>query len=261
MPSAPTIDSTVAVIQEACDRNVPVELHYPNPDLSPGRLEPDLLFAQTRLIGVDEKEIYLDSPQSIGKSVELKHRTKVSGYFNLDGKIYSFNSRVTNLGCEVVLNKKKRIVGMCLATPAKIRQSQKREDHRISVAALEPIEVRIHEVSQKDPNAVALTAKRFTSRAVNLSLGGEGVNVEGPGGNHFRVGQYYFVSFCIPNDPEEFLFLAESRHIMDLPRNQAKRIGLQFLRWPDVMTMRKNLRKLGPFLARTERNSLQKQKG
>lgn len=246
----------VQILQEACDRNIPLELHYVNTNMSAQRYEPDVLYAQTRLLGVDEKKIYLDSPQSIGKIVNLRVGWKVHAFFSIQKTLYSFDSLVTDLRQMVVLNREKTVVGMCLATPTTIRSGQRREDHRLSLLGQQPIKIEIHETNKDNPSACPIGAKRFHALGVNLSRGGIGTKMEGEERFLLRFGQWYFLSFLLPQDPEPFLFLVELRCIRDLEKTEARRFGFQFLRWPDPIRSRERQARLGRILAAMERTSL-----
>ncbi len=253
-PAAPT----VAVLQEACDRNVPVELHYLNPAGSRQGLAPDILHAQARLLAIDDEHVYLDSPQDIGKHVQIGRGRQVDAYFVFQGKIYKFRSTVTKVQCLVELNRKKRIVGMSLAAPRKVAEGQRREDHRVSLASQDPIKVSLHEAPQDDPDSCPITARRFKGLAVNLSRGGISVRVDGNDRHRFVVGRYFYVSFRLPEDAEEMIFLAEARHSVEILRGAAGRVGFQFLRWPNQIEMRQKTKRLGQYLNEVERSSLRK---
>ncbi len=254
------LEKNVQIIQEACNRNIPLELHYVNTNMSAQRYEPDVLYAQTRLLGVDDEKIYLDSPQSIGKVVHLRLGWKVHAFFTIQKNLYSFDSTVTDLRRMVVLNQEKTVVGMCLATPTRIRTGQRREDHRISLLGQQPIKVHIHETIKDNPNACPIGAKRFQAQGVNLSRGGIGVRMEGEERFLLRFGQWYFLSFSFPEDPDPFLFLVELRCIRDLEKSESRRFGFQFLRWPDPIRSREKQARLGRILAAMERNSLRRNK-
>jgi c-di-GMP-binding flagellar brake protein YcgR len=254
------LEKNVRIIQEACDRNIPLELHYVNTNMSAQRYESDVLYAQTRLLGVDDQKIYLDSPQSIGKIVHLRLGWKVHAFFTIQKTLYSFDSTVTDLRCMVVLNREKTVVGMCMATPAKIRAGQRREDHRISLLGQMLVKVHIHETIKDNPNACPIGAKRFQAQGVNISRGGMSVRMEGEERFLLRFGQWYFLSFTFPTEPDPFLFLVELRCIRDVEKSESRRFGFQFLRWPDPIRTREKQARLGRILATLERTSLRKNK-
>jgi len=263
MPAAmveESVNTCVAKLQEACDRNVPLEIHYINPNMSRDRIDSDILIAQTRMLGVDEKRIYLDSPQCIGKQVRLCRGRKVDGYFTIQNTIYKFTTTVTDTNCMVILNREKTIVGMCLQTPTVISEGQRREDHRISVQSLEPIRVVLHEGIKNQPGQAPIDAKKFEGTMVNISRGGMAIKFEKEDRFLLKFGYWYYLNFSLPGEEEPFLFLAELRHIDELFNGQARRIGFQFLNWPDPMKMRGKIGVLNRFLSKLERSQLQKKK-
>jgi len=256
MPAVETQDS-VTLLLEACARNVPLDLHYDHPDTSPTRIEPDTLYASTRMLTVNLKQIYLDSAQDIGKTVKVRIGHKIEAFFTLNDTMYQFKSKVTDLNCKIKLNNVVRLVGMCLAVPKTISEAQRREDHRVSFATLDPIAADIHEASEENPHCAPLGARRFLGRVVNLSRGGMAVRLAGDSRFRFQVNRRYYVTFRLPGDSGEFLVLAEARHITDILKGEARLVGFQFQRWPDPLEMRKTVGKISRFLVDLERKLLQ----
>jgi c-di-GMP-binding flagellar brake protein YcgR len=252
------LEKSVQTIQEACDRNIPLELHYINNNVSNQRVEPDILYAQTRMLGVDDTKIYLDAPQSIGKKVHLRIGWKVDAFFTYQNNLYTFRTAITDLNCLVELNQEKTVVGMCLATPMQIRVGQRREDHRINLVGLRPFPVDLHETNKEDPNACPITAKRFTGLGVNISRGGISIRMEGEQRFLPRFGQWFFLSFVLPDDTKPMFFLVELRNLREVEKSESRRFGFQFYRWPDSTRMREKQARLGRFLAAKERSTLRK---
>jgi len=261
MGSALSIQDGLAVLAEASARNVPVELHYDNPDRSFNRIEPDILYAQTRLLGADEHRLYLDRPQHIGRQVYIARGRTVDAYFCLHDRIYTFRSVVTNLNCLVELNRGKTVVGMCLSTPNAVTEGQRREHHRVRLGALDPIHATIHEASRDDPNSCAITARRCRGRLFDASLGGLGIRIGGDDRYQFQVGRYYYLSLVLPEQDEELIFLTEVCHVEEILRGEFVLIGFHFQRWPDPIQMRQKLEGLRQFLNEVERRRLRKNRG
>ena len=61
------------VLEEACARNASLELHY-RPD------DGDVVVARARLLGLDDRYLYLDRPETAGTTVTFKQRQKIEGY-------------------------------------------------------------------------------------------------------------------------------------------------------------------------------------
>jgi c-di-GMP-binding flagellar brake protein YcgR len=244
------------LLQEACNRNTPIELHYVNRNLSGHQITPDMFYAQTRLLGVDDNQLYLDSPQSIGKKVHLGIGRQVDAYFCLQKKMYTFRTTVTNVNVKVILNREMTVVGICLAMPDRMRAGQRREEHRIPVLNVCPLMIRLHETPKDEPNACPINARRFEGDIINLSRGGICVLLKGDQRFLPRFGQWYYLSFTLPGDEEPLFFLGELRHFVEIERSDSRRFGFQFLRWPNSLQMREKINRLGRFLADLERKTL-----
>jgi len=254
------VNSSISLLQDACDRNVPLDLQYANPNRAQDQIESDTLYARARLLSINKDTIYLDSPQSIGKQTHLRPGCRVNAYFNLHGTIYSFRSTVTDSNCIVALNRKKTIVGMSMSAPNVVLEAQRREDHRVSLFALDQIEVNIHDAWKDQPGSCQVTAKRFRGYVINLSRGGMAARIEGQDRHLIKVGAWYYMSFTLPGNGSTLVFLAEARHIHEVHQGQTRRIGFQFLSWPNHKQMREKLAHLGRFLVTAERRTLRNKK-
>lgn len=256
MPSASSPSDGRDPLRSACERNISLELHCLSQASTQRALEADVMVARSRLLHDREQEIEVDSIQCIGKRLRIGPGAQVDAYFFLDEQLLTFRSVVTKVRHVVELNEEKKIVGLCLSRPRRVSQGQRREDHRVSVAGLAPIDVSIHEASPDNPNTSGLAAWRFTGQMVNLSRGGMAVRVEGPDRFRFRVSRFYYLSFAVPSEDEDMLFLVESRHVREMDRQEARIIGFQFLPWPSPLDLREHSRRIGKFCIETERQQL-----
>ncbi len=243
----------LSVLQEACDRNLPLELHYVNTRCSAGSMEPDILVAHTRLIRMEGGEIHVDNAQHIGKEVRLRVDQPVDAFFTHNDTMYTFRTKVKALRKKIDLNQSTRIVGAVLEAPPSLGEGQRREDYRVSVAALDPIPVYIHETDNADPNSCPLNVRRWTGQLFDVSRGGLAVRIEGPTRFFLRVARLCFLTFDLPGHNVNLAFLAECRHMRDIPGHDAGIAGFQFLRWPDMGVMRSQLANIGRFTADVER--------
>lgn len=256
MASTVLTDNCIELLHEACDRNTPLELHYRNPNLTPSSIGPETLYAQTRLIRIENNLIHIDKPQSIGGTTDFKIGRGVCAYFGIHGKTYTFDTKIVHISRLVDLNQKKIIVGMDLVIPPEIVQQQRRGDHRIAVAGSYPMEAVIYAACEEEPGSVALDVTRFNGKILNLSRGGASVRIEEKDRILCYLNKWYYLSFLIPDTKQESLFLAEIRHIEKIPRGGI-RIGLQFLRWLNPTQAHENLGNLTKFLVAAERRLLQ----
>jgi c-di-GMP-binding flagellar brake protein YcgR len=250
---AQTLDD-LAVLAEACNRNLPLELHYVNSEVTPTSVEPDILIARTRLIRMEGDTIHVDNAQDIGKEVRLRQGETVDAFFTFNDVLRTFRTTIRALRQAIDLNREMRVIGAILDCPKVISSGQRREDFRASVVALEPIDVHLHETDAEAPNNCPLNARRWTGRMFDISRGGAGVRLEGPTRYTLRAGRVCYLSFALPGLEGGFLFLGEARYVRELPGKDACLVGFQFLRWPDAPTLRGQQNSIGRFTTAVERN-------
>lgn len=246
MASRAVSEDLATTLEEACARNVSVELHHYD-DVSK-----ELIVTRTRMIGLDDENVLLDSPQSIGKTVSYETGQEVETHFLFASRRYTFCSSITSTRCSVRLNESKTIIGMSVARPADVKDGQRRHEFRISLARIEPISVHLHEASAEDPNACSIDAARFCGRLVNLSSGGVRVRVEKGKRRNVRIGEYFFIEFEIPDGHGPLIFLVELRNVHRIQDNTASLLGFSFLRWTQNDIRRKE-RRLEQFGAEMQR--------
>lgn len=248
------------VLQQACDRNTPLELHYINPGYAASTMEPETLRAQTRLLSLQPDSLLVDFPQDIGRTLRLRSGHHARAYFTVGETIYHFPTTITELQYRMELNQEKRIIGCRLARPERIITAQRREDHRVSVAAQDGFSVAIHEAGSDILTAIPLKARRGIGRIVNISRGGMGIRIDGEQRLKFRPGQYCFYSFSLPTASTPIIILGEFQHSRNLGRD-ACLMGVQFLRWPDPAEYRTRIGTIGRFIVDLERAQLKATQG
>lgn len=212
------------VLHEGCARNVPLELHYHTPD--------DVVQVfRTRMLDLDGRQLYLDSPQHDGKRTTLNRGRTVSAYLLLNGTRYAFRSRVLNTKCWVQLNNTMRVPGIAILRPKRVQEHQRREDYRVLLAGTDPLHVDLHEADADNPDVCPMTAARFSGRVIDLSRGGMCLCVERERRQRVVTGEYYFVNGVIPDGEGEIAMLVEVRHFGTIARTGAWRLGVRFTSW------------------------------
>jgi c-di-GMP-binding flagellar brake protein YcgR len=255
VPGSETLvtEDTLTLLKQACDRNAQLELHR---HAGSG----ELLVARARMLDFDDQLIYLDSPHSIGKEIHFLCGHPVSAHTILAGKMYAFDSHVADSSCVVQLNKRRRIVGMSIARPTSVWVAQRREDYRVSVVSLDPIPVRVHEISPDCRDAAPIEAVRFGGCLMNISLGGVRVRLSTLPGTKFVIGHPYYLAFQLPTMMDEIMFLCELRHYRPLHDGEETAVGLQFMVWPSRSELQKRLQFLHAFCFEMQRRSLRRRR-
>ncbi len=237
-----------ALLQTACARNRPAELHCECDNQS--------LVARLRLLRLDRDQICTDAPQfAFGTEVLARHQHVVI-YLIVEGSRYTFRTRVANPRLLVELNAENRILGMGLQIPGRIETQQRRADYRVSVAG-QDVPIRFRRVEGAD--GAPATDKEdgpFEGRVTNISAGGAGTIVDYAQHKSFALGQRYIVEFKLPGADEAFELDAEIRNFRDVPVNESHVVGLRFLPAVDPST-RSHFAQINRFVVAQQRRELQ----
>jgi c-di-GMP-binding flagellar brake protein YcgR len=240
------------ILEEACARNLAVELHHTT-------LNDELFVARTRFLGMSGNTLFIDTPRSVGKPFTCARGKSISIYFQLNGLQFAFRSQVTQPECVVNLNQKKRVHGVGIARPERVEEGQRREDFRISLACIDPIVVWLHTVNDVEAGYSALDAPRFTGRLVDASRGGMCVLVDVEQQRNFREGDHFCATCVLPEKLLEITLLVQLRHTRRIRDGQAARLGLKFVHWAPEFT-RPFLQDFARFCAHLERQSVRRKR-
>ncbi len=238
------------VLTEACNRNAAAELHFSGE-------EGDRVTARVRLLRLEQELVLTDRPQSMGKPVVLRPRQPVMVHFPLGGIRYAFRTQVVRCHCPVRLNATQQVAGIALAMPSEVLEQQRRSDFRLSLAGCETIQAEAHLGSLEGGGSAPIGALRFSARPINLSAGGIGLLVDTRYARKWRLGNTFFVSFCLPDVKGEFRMLAQLRHERRIPERQATVAGFKFLPWP-LVPLKVSVRKILKFTAAQQRRQLKR---
>jgi c-di-GMP-binding flagellar brake protein YcgR len=217
----------LTLINEACDRNAPVELHYTNGANA-------LTVARSRVLGTTEEMLYLDRPQCIKQEVGFRNGQILDAYFSLHGSLYWFRATVLSPELYVELNARKRVLGMSLTLPTKVKPGQRRRCFRASTIGIDEIIVNLHFTNNEIPDVTPIDAGRFRGILVDLSIGGAGLAIEQHTYSRFRVGDLMFLRLPLPDRPQPFYLLTQVRQSRPLHEDGGVRLGLQFEHWPSA---------------------------
>jgi len=101
-------DHTLLRIEEACARNLPMELRQ--------RIDNEYRVARSRFLGQDADHIFIDKPLSIEKPLQINGDQAVEIFFSHNGTMYSFTTSFSTPQCLVKLNENKMVVGAAQTT-------------------------------------------------------------------------------------------------------------------------------------------------
>ncbi len=239
------------LIEEACARNSPIEIHFIAPD-------GETHVAKSRCLDLDENYLYLEDPQSIGHPLELRPRQKIQGHLFLHEVRYTFRTAVIDPKQLVQLNKKMQVVGIVVRRPLELIDGQRRAYYRVSLLGSSPIEASMHAAPAGRVDVVSIDAIRFDASFVNVSLGGAALTVDIEAGRQCRLDDSMFIQFYLPDEEEEYVFLSEVRQMRKIAGGTMIRFGIQFTAWPSVIHLRRARQRLQKRITQFQREQLQK---
>ena len=241
------------ILDEACDRNLSIELHYYS-------RSGQFFAAKTRLLGIIDNVLQLDTPQSIGRTVHLSQGQIVEAFLINGLQIHTFKARITDTDCHIQLNQHEIVDGLAMTKPTSIKDGQRRHDDRLSIAILdEDIPVVMHEIGPDSSDTSRLNPPVFHGRLVNISGGGCGVILDTLLKLDLNVVKLMFLGITLPDQETDFIFQVEVRYANAAgPREKGTRLGLQFLGWPHQAYLRKTVRQVEKFIAQMQRQAKRK---
>ncbi|MEC9372290.1 MAG: PilZ domain-containing protein [Planctomycetota bacterium] len=240
--------NAAALLEEACARNVPLEIHRRSPNGS-------VPCARGRMIWLDENNIYIEQPQTIGREVRLAPNQHVDAFFSLHGEIYGFPSIMFDTDCTIRLNTAKTIRGMSLVRPAELRPGQRRSHYRVSLACQDPIPAIMHATAEETVDAAPWPYQPFSGTIVDASAGGFGVIISHAHARPLEIYDPLFIHFQVPGGTEPLLFLCEIRQIRPLRADLDDKLGLMIVTWPDQRAMTRSIQPLLRMITDIERKS------
>jgi len=209
------------MIDCACARNTPAELHYA------GKSD-ETHIARIRLIKIENDEIYADAPLSADSKVTLSRRQPVNVHAQINGTRYAFATHVERVFTTVDLNAHKRISAITLALPERMTEQQRRKYFRMSVAGHEDIRVDFCAALADQPNCCSIDAERFSGRMVNVSAGGLLVIIPISQRRKYVQCERLFVEFHLPEIENAFQLSAEVRHFRRVHDGTDTLVGFRF---------------------------------
>lgn len=254
MPQTPGNLDPTDLIREACARNLAADIQFTDADHR-------MHAARCRMLVATADEIFLDEPHAIGDELSLRVGTAITAYFMLNDVRYAFETTVTRRHVPIMLNRRRRVVGIVVRAPQQVVQSQRRSDFRVTMLYRTPLAARVH-VATPGTDTTPLDARVLDGMIVNMSAGGLALVVPAAEGRGISVGDELFVSFVVPAEDEEpdehYEFRAQVRQVRPISEGISLRFGLQFLPWPEARFLQRMQDRLRRLLSRAEREKLRR---
>jgi len=248
----PSSSSIADLLTAGCHRNVPAELQYDSPDGT-------VVVGRIRLLAWTDRHLLTDAPVYTEGDQPIPRGAHVTVHVQVNGKRLRFSSRIEEDRLQVPLNSRQKVPGMALALPTTIRESQRREHFRISLAGCGPVIVDLAAAAPNVPDACDLAVGVMRGRLIDLSAGGISVSVDRRAAHDVAIGQRLFVSFQLPGVEERFDMLGAVRHRRRVVQSESVRLGLSFRAWGD-QSLQAAQSRLTRFITEHERRLLRRRK-
>lgn len=212
------------LLEAACARNVPAELHYEN-------RQGTISIGRARLLAFDDKEILADRPLYVEADSEIPADAPITVHVRVDGARLQFNSAISAINRFVRLNARHIVPGIALRKPKTFSPSQRRASLRISLANIDPINVVLARPHRDIPDACWIDAEPIRAWLIDLSAGGVSVLADRTVLGRARRGEPFFLSFVLGPDEDEFNMLGTVRQSRVVEASNSLRVGLGFRPW------------------------------
>lgn len=223
--SSTTQQTADPILQQACARNMPIELEHEQ------RGTHRIIRMRSRLLGMAEGGLVIDRPQSSDEG-RLPEGEEVSVYMILDGRRFAFESKLLSQRCPYRLNKEQQVLGALLGLPHRLRQAQRRSHYRIAITGREGCPIVIAKAHPTTANACPVGGAVGVGEIVNISGGGASVLLNAAKSKRSDLGHRLNVLFRLPGMDEMLWMHCVVRHAREVPTSGAVRLGLEFVGQP-----------------------------
>jgi len=221
------VDQSLALLCDACTRNVSADLHVE-------RTQGECIIAKARLLGYENDRLFVDAPGDSESGEAFAAEQKVTVYFQVGGTRYSFQTEVIQPSFRLSLNERVTVPVLILRVPLEIQKNQRRRNVRVSLAAKYDVTVKLHEGGYSSSREIPIDAEQFQGRLIDLSMSGMRLIVDVAQHGRFRLGERYYATLQLPNDPQPFSLWIEVRYVRAVRGGEALQIGFLFLDWEGI---------------------------
>jgi c-di-GMP-binding flagellar brake protein YcgR len=237
------------VLERACARNTPVELHY---EQSNGQV----ISGRTRLLRLLNDRILAEAPSQAGELLAIPAHARIGVHLLLNGTRFEFVSAILDVGLKARLNRHTLVRAVALRRPTHIRESQRRSSYRITLAA-KSLPVTLAPAHRSIPLACDTRGPVIRATLANLSAGGLAILADGTDKHLLEVGRRLFSIFELPDEPDAFNMLVEVRHTQVIRAGSAVKAGMAFVPW-EGSNLQTESHRITRLIARIERKVLRR---
>ncbi len=253
MPGSRT-SSTAAerLLELACARNLPAQVHYE-------RVDGTVVTCRVRLLQLTDERILADMPHYLDRGDRIADGSPVTVHVLLGGSRYQFSSNLERTGIPVRLNERQVIRGTALSKPRVLTDSQRRAFLRIRLVSYDPVRVDLARPHPELPEACVLDQHPATGSIVDLSVGGVAVLVDDKQLRSVRPGEPFYLTFTLPDVDYEFLMFGSLRQVRTVESSGAQRLAFAFRPWVPSRFQR-DQDTLAKFVAQHQRRLLRRRR-
>lgn len=214
--------------------------------------------ARARLLGMDDRFLFLDTPQAAGRRVKLEFQQTMPANILINGARYEFETAVASLRCLVRLNDQKVVVGLVVTRPKNLADGQRRQDFRAPLRPEDVDDLVVHGCDDEEHGTTRLKIPMLRAKLRDVSLGGACLLIDPRDEKLLATLPTLFVGFDVPESDERMVFLCKVRQKRMVRSRAAVRIGVEFLPWPDARIHSLNRHTLQRVISRVQRARLRR---
>jgi c-di-GMP-binding flagellar brake protein YcgR len=237
------------LLEKACARNTPAELHYEQND-------GQVISCRTRLLKLLSDRILVESPSQAEELLRIPAESPIGVHLLLNGTRFEFTSAILEANLKARLNRHTLVRALALRRPTEVRESQRRSSYRMTLAA-KAMPVTLAPPHREVPSACDPRGPVIRARLANLSAGGLAVLADGTDKPLLEVNRQLYLTFEFPDEPEAFNMLVEVRHVQMIGASGYVKAGMAFIPWEGSNLKTESLR-IARFITRIERKVLRR---
>jgi len=238
------------LVDQACDRNTPIELHY-EPKNGP------MIVGRARLLNCNDNQLLADRPLCLDGTIPSG--VNLSIHLSMHGERYAFDSMIEDSCRMIQLNAHHKVHGIALKKPVVFSKSQRRQHLRISLVGYDPVHVELVRPHAEIPTACPMDAMIYSGWMVDLSVGGMSLLMDQHIIRHVKENELFFVDFGLPGCDDKFCLLGSVRHSRVIESSESIRVAICFQGW-NRQQLIQDQRRLSRFVASHERRMLRRRK-
>ncbi|MCH8966526.1 MAG: PilZ domain-containing protein [Planctomycetes bacterium] len=218
-------EAAEGLLQQACARNVPLELHFQDPRSR------RLIIGRTRALGITQDAILADTPQYRDDDGPIPTGRPVSAHFMLGDKRFGFKTVIERVGVRIRPNQHQGVRGIALRRPSTVKPVQRRTHYRVRLVGSQYNKVALTQAHPKLPDACPLYGCIGVARLINLSAGGAGVVLESSERSAAQRGDHLYLTFTLPGIDGDLCMLGIVRYVSSVRSGESVRLGIEFTPW------------------------------